>query len=247
ERIEDLLRADGRTELPPLEPALRTGGIGGLPLSFAQERLWILDQLEPGLTAYNIPLAARLIGSLDVAALRAGLAEIVRRHEALRTRFAVRDGQPVQEVLPFAGLDLPVVDVGSLPEALRVARREAARPFDLEQDSLIRTALLRIGEQEHVLLVNLHHIVSDGWSTGVLLRELSALYPAFLAGRPSPLPELPVQYADFAVWQRRWLRGEALERELAFWRRALEGVPELDLPTDRPRRSVTSFAGATRT
>jgi amino acid adenylation domain-containing protein len=243
ERIETLL-ADGRTELPPLLPVSREGEI---PLSWSQERLWILDQLEPGLAAYNIPLSARLTGDLDIEALRASLGEIVRRHEALRTRFTMRGGAPIQEIRPFESLALPVIDAGSEDEALDVARTEAARPFDLERDSLIRALLLRLSGTDHVLLVNLHHIVSDGWSTGVLLRELAALYPAFREGRPSPLSPLPIQYADFAAWQRGWLRGEALERELAFWRRTLEDVPELDLPTDRPRRSVTSFDGGLST
>ncbi|MES1243260.1 MAG: amino acid adenylation domain-containing protein, partial [Acidobacteriota bacterium] len=171
---------------------------------------------------------------------------------ALRTGFGWRDGNPVQEIQYWDEVSLPVADLGGLPaelreaEAMRLARAEAVRPFELEWDPLMRLALLVLGPEEHVLLATLHHIIADGWSLGVLVRELSALYPAVRAGRPSPLPELPVQYADYAVWQRRWMAGEMLDREIAWWRRYLDAAAVLDLPTDRPHRSVASFEGGSR-
>src|SRR5215207_82440 len=194
------------------------------PTSFAQQRLWFLDQLEPGTAAYNIPAAVRLHGALDVAAFGRALTEIVRRHEALRTTFAVRDGQPVQLIHPAGPLELPVTDLGHLgaelreAEARRLAAEEARRPFDLAAGPLLRVQLLRLADDEHVALLTMHHIVSDGWSMGVLVREVAALYEAFAAGRPSPLAELPVQYADYAAWQRERLQGEVLDRQLAYWR-----------------------------
>jgi amino acid adenylation domain-containing protein len=257
---------DPRPELSPAKRALieamlrgrvRSSGIvpraqrDGAPLSFAQERLWFMDRLEPGSTAYSIPMAWRLGGALDVAALERSLGEIVRRHEALRTVFAEVDGSPVQVVAPFGGFTLPVEDLSGLGEADReaaVRRRageEASRPFDLAEGPLFRAALLRLGAQEHVLLLSMHHIVSDAWSSGVLFRELSALYAAYREGRESPLPELPVQYADYAVWQREQLAGEALERQLSYWRERLAGAPELlELPTDHPRPAVQTYRGA---
>ncbi|HLL46214.1 MAG TPA: condensation domain-containing protein, partial [Longimicrobiaceae bacterium] len=245
-RARDLVR--DRSELPPIGPAPREGR---LPLSFAQERLWFLDRLEPGSAVYNIPVAWRLEGALDQAALERSLSEIVRRHEALRTVFAEVDGSPVQVIAPFGGFALPVEDLSGLRGADReaaVRRRageEAARPFDLSAGPLFRAALLRLGEEDHVLLLSVHHIVSDGWSMGVLYRELSALYEAYRGGGESPLPELPVQYADYAVWQREQLEGEVLERHLSYWRERLAGAPELlELPTDRPRPAVQTFRGA---
>ena len=240
-----------RAELPVLPPVVPVERTGALPLSFAQERLWFLDRLEPGSTAYNIPVAWRLGGALDEAALERELSEIVRRHEALRTVFAEVDGAPVQVVAPFGGFTLPVEDLSGLGEADReaaVRRRvgeEAGRPFDLSAGPLFRAALLRLGAEEHVLLLSMHHIVSDGWSMGVLFRELSALYGAYRDGGESPLPELPVQYADYAVWQREQLEGEVLDRQLAYWRERLAGAPELlELPTDHPRPAVQTYRGA---
>ncbi|MGD2147998.1 MAG: condensation domain-containing protein, partial [Anaerolineae bacterium] len=224
---------------------------GALPLSFAQERLWFLDQLEPGNPVYNIPMALRLIGNLDVEALESSLNEIVRRHEVLRTTFVAQGGVPSQAIAPPLSLNLPIRDLEGISgidqetEVQRLATEEAQCPFDLSRGPLLRCALLRLQEQEHVLLSTMHHIVSDGWSRGVFLRELSTLYGAFRAGRPSGLPELPVQYADYAVWQREWLQGEVLEAQLSYWRRQLSGAPTvLDLPTDRPRPAVQSFSGA---
>jgi amino acid adenylation domain-containing protein len=243
-------RIDGaaREPAPPVEPAPRDGP---LPLSFAQERLWFLAQLEAETAAYAVPGALRLRGVLDAAALAGSLAEIVRRHEALRTTFGFVAGRPVQVVAPPGGLDVPVTDLSALPAGEReeamlgLAREQTVRPFDLARGPLFRARLVRLDAEEHVLLLALHHIVSDGWSMGVLFRELSALYAALSRGEPSPLPPLPVQYADFALWQRRRLSDGTLERQLAWWRERLAGAPPLlSLPTDRPRPPVQRFRGA---
>jgi len=234
---------------PPLAPVPRSGE---LPLSFAQQRLWLIDRLVPGNPAYNIPLAVRLDGELSVGLLEKIFTAIVRRHEALRTTFAAGEGGPVQVIHADAQVELPVIDLSGLTErsdleAREIALEEARRPFDLQRGPLLRTLLVRLGAAEHILLLNLHHIVTDGWSMGVLLREITALYDAFSQGRPSPLPELPVQYADFAVWQRDWLQGEVLERQISFWKNQLAGAPQLlELPTDRPRPAVQTFRGASR-
>jgi amino acid adenylation domain-containing protein/non-ribosomal peptide synthase protein (TIGR01720 family) len=230
----------GAATSPAVEPAPRTGP---LPLSFAQQRLWFLDQLDPHSAAYNIPAALRLRGALDAGALARAFAEVVRRHEALRTSFPAEEGEPAQLVqLPPDTWPLPLADLAHQPdpepEARRLAAEEAARPFDLAHGPLLRTALLRLREHEHLLLVTVHHIVSDGWSTGVLVREIAALYEAFSAGRPSPLPELLLQYADFALWQRSWLSAQRLDAQLTFWKERLAGAPTLELPTDRPRSAA---------
>ncbi|HVR98675.1 MAG TPA: amino acid adenylation domain-containing protein, partial [Thermoanaerobaculia bacterium] len=250
-RIDQAWR-EGSVQAPPLERVPRDGE---LPLSFAQERLWFLDQLEPGGTAYNIPAAVRLEGAgLDPGALAGALAAIVARHESLRTTFAMPAGggdRPVQVIASASTVELPWIDLGGIGEAIRESelRRliaaEAARPFDLACGPLLRAALVRLGEGEHVLVLDLHHAAADGWSIGIFVRELAAFYGATLAGRGPDLPELPVQYADYAVWQRRWLAGEVLEQQLAFWRRELAGLPPaLDLPTDRPRPAVAGPRGA---
>ncbi|HEV7514943.1 MAG TPA: amino acid adenylation domain-containing protein, partial [Thermoanaerobaculia bacterium] len=233
---------------PPLRPVPRSRD---LPLSFAQERLWFLEQLDPGSAAYNLPAAVRFTGRLAVPALTGALAGVVARHEVLRTRFITVEGRPVQAVNPVRDWPLPAVDLAALPavaregEARRLARADARRPFDLERGPLFRAALLRLRRQEpeeHVLLLGFHHIVTDGWSMGVFVRELGALYS--VEGCPAPLPPLPVQYADFAVWQREWLAGEVLAAELSWWRERLAGAPAvLDLPTDRPRPAVQGFRG----
>ncbi|HLM54865.1 MAG TPA: amino acid adenylation domain-containing protein, partial [Pyrinomonadaceae bacterium] len=221
------------------------------PLSFAQARLWFMEQLMPGGSAYNLPAALRLSGRLDVDALGRSFDEIVRRHEALRTTFAEEGGQAVQRIAPRLSVPLRVIDLTSLPEAerereaVRLATEEARTPFDLSAGPLARASLLRLAPEEHVLLFTLHHVISDGWSMGVLVRETAALYGAYAAGLPSPLPELEIQYADFAAWQREWLRGEVLEKQLAYWRRKLGGAPPvLELPTDRPRPASQTFRGA---
>ncbi|HET7229673.1 MAG TPA: condensation domain-containing protein, partial [Longimicrobium sp.] len=244
----DALRTAGVAVLPAITPVDRTAP---LPLSFAQERLWFLDRLQPGSAFYNIPAAWRLSGVTDVSALERSLGEIVRRHEVLRTVFREVDGAAAQVVAPFAGFTLPVEDLSALADADRqgaVRRRsaeETARPFDLSAGPLFRATLLRLGDEEHVLLIGMHHIVSDGWSLGVLLRELSALYDAFRQGAGSPLADLPVQYADYAAWQRHVLRGEVLDRQLGWWSERLAGAPALlELPTDRPRPPVQTYRGA---
>ncbi|HEY4590472.1 MAG TPA: amino acid adenylation domain-containing protein, partial [Thermoanaerobaculia bacterium] len=238
-RVEAARRTGAASPAPPLLPVPRDGA---LPLSFAQQRLWFLDQVQPGSPLYNVPAALRVEGPLDAAVLAHALGEVVRRHEALRTVFAAPQGTPVQVIQPAGPFPLPVVDLSALPDgaredlALTLAAAEAGRPFDLARGPLIRCLLLRLGEGDHAVLLTVHHVASDGWSVGRLVREIAALYPAFAAGRPSPLPELPVQYADFALWQRSWLSGDVLEQEIAFWRRQLAGLPPLlDLPTDRPR------------
>ena len=247
------VRAAREAGLPPAPPLVPVPRGGDLPLSFAQQRLWFLDRLEPGSATYNVPLAVRLTGALAVAALRQVFAEVLRRHEALRTTFDLGAGRPVQVIADEVRMELPLFDLAEAPAeareewAGRIAQEEAWHPFDLQRGPLLRLALLRLGEREHLLLVTLHHIVSDGWSTGVLLREIEALYTAFVRAEPSPLPELPLQYADFAAWQRSWLQGEVLEEQLAYWRRQLAGAPALlELPTDRPRPAVqTANGGAT--
>jgi len=243
----------------PSQRITRRKATGPVPLSFAQQRLWFLDQLEPGNPVYNILRAFRLTGPLDVATLEKCLNEIVRRHEALRTTFTTVDGQPVQVITPTLTLrqaqgrllPLAMIDLSDLPETERGAQvqqfaiKEGRRGFDLAQGPLLRTTLLRLGEQEHVFLLVMHHIVSDGWSISVFFRELATLYDAFSMGKPSPLSELPIQYTDFAVWEREWLQGEALETQLAYWRQQLDGSPPiLELPTDYPRCAVQTYRGA---
>jgi amino acid adenylation domain-containing protein len=256
-RVVDDRRADPDSSVaPPLSAAARGEAMRGLPVSFAQARLWFLHQLEPESPAYHLPLALRLAGPLDVAALAAALVEIARRHESLRTRFPAEDGEPTEEIVPIeihAARPLPLIDLKALPptpraaEARRRVAVEAVLPFDLASGPVARAALLRLDPEEHVGLLTQHHIVSDAWSRGVLLSELSALYAAAREGRPSPLAPLPIQYADFALWQREWLRGEVLQRQIDYWRRRLEGIPHvLDLPADRPRPPLQSFRGATR-
>ncbi|NLG50391.1 MAG: non-ribosomal peptide synthetase, partial [Chloroflexi bacterium] len=234
------------------EPGLPEEEVYVFPASYAQQRLWFLDQFEPGSPFYNIPAAVRLSGRLDVAALERTFAEIVRRHETLRTTFDTVEGQPVQVIALEAPFSMPLTDLSHLPaeereaEALRLAAEEARRPFDLTRGPLLRVQLLRLAEQEHIVLLTMHHIISDGWSIGVLVRELGAIYPMFAVGRPSPLPELPIQYADYAAWQQEWLTGDILKEQLDYWRQQLGGaLPVLELPTDRPRPPVSSSRGDT--
>jgi amino acid adenylation domain-containing protein len=227
-----------KERVAPAVPPLVRVAAAEPPLSFAQEPLWFLDQLVPGNPFFNMPSAYRLAGPLDVEALRRAFDEIVERHDVLRTTFPAPGGRPFQRVAPPAPVPLEVEDVGSEEEAQRLAAEEAALPFDLERGPVLRARLLRLGSEDHVLLVTVHHIVADGWSTGVLLRELTALY----AG--GTLPALPVQYADYARWQRQWLEGEVLEAHLRFWQAHLAGAPPaLELPADRPRPDLPSYRG----
>ncbi|HEV2148540.1 MAG TPA: amino acid adenylation domain-containing protein, partial [Longimicrobiaceae bacterium] len=250
--VDALLRAGAGTAAPPVVPVPRDP-LRGLPLSFAQQRLWFIDRLQPGSAAYNIPAAMRIRGALDVGALRRAFTEVVRRHEALRTVLVDEGGEAMQVILPAAPVPLPVLDFSGLAgetrqaEALRRPGEEGRRPFDLSRGPLLRVALARLGEEEWLLCLTMHHVVGDGWSIVVLARELSTLYVAYREGRESPLPELPVQYADYAVWQREWLRGEVLEAQLRYWREQLEGAPPLlELPTDHLRRGGPGAAEASR-
>ncbi|HEX8273216.1 MAG TPA: amino acid adenylation domain-containing protein [Longimicrobiaceae bacterium] len=247
ERVDAAVRAGQGIELPPLA---RAGRDGPLPLSFAQERLWVIDRMDPGGSAYNMPFTLRLRGELDEDALRAALDALVERHESLRTVFPAAEGRPVQLVRPAGGAPFRRESLDGVPaeereaRALAAAAEESWRPFDLAEGPLFRAALFRVAADDHVLVLAQHHAVTDGWSMGVLFRELSALYSALVRGEPSPLAPLPLQYADFAVWQRGWLAGETLERQVAFWRRTLAGAPPLlELPTDRPRPAVQTTRG----
>ncbi|WP_240360975.1 condensation domain-containing protein, partial [Pyxidicoccus caerfyrddinensis] len=231
-------------------PELSAAPVGPrVPLSFAQQRLWFIDQLQPDTATYNVPRLLRLRGPLDASALEHAFSELVRRHESLRTTFHEEAGDAFQLIAPPTPFHLSLVDLAShedrKAEARRLASEEALRPFHLSAGPLLRALLLRLDSREHLLLLNLHHIVSDGWSTGVLVRELSALYRAFAAGQPSPLPQLPLQYAHYAVWQRSWLHGDSLDQQLSWWRQHLQGAPHaLELPTDFSRPPVQSFAGS---
>jgi hypothetical protein len=248
-RITAILQ--GETSLPAsLQAVPRTGQ---MPLSLAQQRLWMVEQFEPDTAAYNIPTAVRLSGPLDVPALERSFNEIVRRHETLRTRFVSDFGQPVQVILPELSINLAVIDLRELPIAerqatiARLANEEVQSPFDLSQCPLLRATLLRSDEEEHVLLLTMHHIISDGWSIEIFMHEMAALYEAFSTGKPHSLPDLPIQYADFAHWQREWLQAGVLEKQLAYWKQRLGGkLPVLKLPTDRPRPAVPASHGATQ-
>ncbi len=243
----------GPAQAEQAAPIPRVGRDRPLPLSFGQQRLWFIHQMDPANTAYNLPRAIRLRGALDADALERTFAEVVRRHEALRTTFRLTgDGHPVQVVEPasfvLSRVSLEGLDDGEREARVRrMARDEAGRPFDLARGPLVRGTLVRLGEGDHVMLVTLHHIVTDGWSLGVMTREATALYDAFAGGRPSPLAPLPLQYPDYAVWQRDRLQGGVLERELEYWTAQLAGAPELlELPTDAPRPPVPTHAGASQ-
>jgi amino acid adenylation domain-containing protein len=248
--VETALRDEAGQRPPTLEPVGRDGPI---PASFAQQRLWFLDQLEPGSPAYNVPAAVRLSGTLDVSALERALNEVVGRHEVLRTTFAAVDGQPLQVIAPSLTVPLPIADLAGIPAPDReaeVARRldeEARRPFDLARGPLIRAGLIRLGDREHVMYLTMHHVVSDGWSIGVLIADVASFYDRSARGVAAPLPDLPIQYADFAAWQRAWLQGDVLQGQLDYWKGQLAGVPTLELPTDRPRPAAPTRRGGIRT
>ncbi|MCY1047782.1 amino acid adenylation domain-containing protein [Corallococcus sp. bb12-1] len=244
-------RAQGQRDgqdVPPLVPVPRDAP---LPLSFAQKRLWVMDRMRPGSPAYNISGALRLKGALDVAVLQRCVDAIVQRHESLRTSFTLDGDEPVQHIHTGLRVPLELVDLSALspqelePAVLAQVMTAAGTSFDLARGPLVRLGLVRLAEDEHVFTLVLHHIVSDGWSRGILVRDLMALYDAFSAGQPSPLPEPTVQYADFATWQRGWLTQDAREAQLTWWRQQLEGAPPaLTLPTDRPRPATQSLRGA---
>ncbi|NVJ08965.1 amino acid adenylation domain-containing protein [Myxococcus sp. AM001] len=219
-----------------------------LPLSFSQQRLWYMDRLEPGNVAYNNAVAFMLSGALDVAALTQAFNAVVARHEALRTTFAQVGADAVQVIAPTLEVPIPLLVAEGASEDVVAswAREEARRPFDLEQGPLLRAMLLRRGDTEHVLLLTLHHIISDGWSAGVMVHEVARLYEAAKTGQPAALPALPVQYADYSVWQLEWMKGPALKSEQDWWREVLTGVPVLQLPTDRPRPAVQTYEGERR-
>ncbi|MEM9491869.1 MAG: condensation domain-containing protein, partial [Myxococcota bacterium] len=234
-------------EQPVIPPAPRTDPI---PLSSAQERLWFIDQLQPNTVAYHVPTGLRLLGPLDVAVLDQCFATLVARHESLRTVFPALRGKPRQQLLSApqswtsAIHDLSSLDDEQSLSAIRTQLQQlVAQPFDLECGPLLRTTLLHVADDEHILLITMHHIITDGWSMGVMVRELSQLYSALVRGQPSPIPALSLQYPDFAVWQREKLRGQRLDSLLAYWRDQLSGVEALRLPTDHPRPAVLSNSG----
>ncbi len=249
-QLVDREMAAGTGLLAP--PIVRVSRDGRLPASFAQQRLWFLDQLEPGSASYNIPTAVRLEGELDVPSLERALNEVVRRHEVLRTSFASEDGVPYQVIAPDFELSLLPIDLTASPasereaESCRLIEAEARRPFDLAVGPMIRAELIRLSNSDHILIVTMHHIASDGWSMGVLIQETAELYEAFRSGQPSPLPEPQLQYADYAVWQRDWLQGDVLQSQLDYWHSQLAGTSLLELPTDRPRLPAMSQRGAER-
>ncbi|MFI3157993.1 MAG: amino acid adenylation domain-containing protein [Methylococcaceae bacterium] len=248
--IESLLSAGQQVQLPAIRQAARDRLP---PLSFAQMRLWLLERISDAGGAYNIPFFLQLEGVLEnEQALERAINEVIRRHDSLRTHFAEHKGVPFQIIEPSLSIALLTRDLSNTPEALREAemtrhlQAQAAPPFDLIKGPLLRAELIRLGQEHHVLLLTFHHIISDGWSMDVFARELSALYGAFSRNQPSPLPELPIQYADYAVWQQEWLQGEPMERLLAYWKVRLSDVPTLELPTDKPRPAIQSFHGKTQ-
>lgn len=247
--LERLLKQENPSQ-PEVQIAARAKDIELLPLSFEQQRLWFVDQLAPGNPAYNSPVAVQLKGPLNVDALRRGLHEITRRHEVLRTTFALRDGQPVQVINPAVELPWSMRDLSDMSAnereivAHRLACEEARHPFDLAQNPMLRVLLLRLHSDHHILVLTLHHIAVDAWSMAVFFRELAALYDAYRHGQPSPLPALSLQYADYALWQRQTLQGAALERLLSYWRQHLANLPTFQIPTDRPRSSTLAHQGA---
>jgi UDP:flavonoid glycosyltransferase YjiC (YdhE family)/alpha-ketoglutarate-dependent taurine dioxygenase len=237
----------------------RQTGVNYFPLSFAQERLWFVDRLEPGNPTYNIFGVVRLTGTLNVSALERAFNAIARRHESLRTTFAVIDDCPVQAIAPTLTFSLPVIELkaegrGQRAEGLidmqksafqQIITAEQEKPFNLSKESLLRVTLLKIEETEHLMLFSMHHIIADGWSMGILIRELTTFYEGFCTGKAVNLPQLPIQYGNFAVWQRQWLQGDVLESQLAYWKQQLKGnLPRLNLPMSRPRPQVPSFRGA---
>ncbi|HEV3202699.1 MAG TPA: condensation domain-containing protein, partial [Bryobacteraceae bacterium] len=234
-----------------LLPLTRNSGRCTYPLSFAQQRFWVMEQFEPGTATYSIPCVRRLRGTVEVGILCASIQEVVRRHEILRTRIALVDGQPVQVVEPGLAVEMPFTDLRSLNaedrqrEVATRKERHERQPFDPGRGPLFRFELVRLDEKEYLLLATFHHMVMDGWSSQLFFRDLTVAYQSALRGKAESLPPLAVQYGDYAVWQRKWLQGETLESQLAYWRRQLADLRPLDLPSDRPRSAVASHRGAT--
>ncbi|MEM8529468.1 MAG: condensation domain-containing protein, partial [Chloroflexota bacterium] len=230
-----------------IEPQPRTSP--HFPLSFAQQRLWLIEQLQPGTAAYNISKAWRLAGSINVATLKTAVQKIVERHEVLRTTFSMIDDQPVQVIMPSLDVPIVTIDLSTVDHDDRettanvVIREEAQRPFSLEQSPLMRVYVIYLSAEEHILLLTQHHIITDGWSLDILNDEFSQLYTGLQEKKAIDLPTLPVQYADYAVWQRQWLQGATLERHLHYWREQLQDAAPLDIPTDFPRPAVQSYRG----
>ncbi|HET8841977.1 MAG TPA: amino acid adenylation domain-containing protein, partial [Ktedonobacteraceae bacterium] len=247
ERLQLLLRQEQESSVPAIVPVPRDQE---LPLSFAQQRLWFLDQLEPGSTAYTIPGAMRLQGRLNRAAFDRALIMIMQRHETLRTTFPVREGQPIQLIAAEPITQLIILDLSALPQqeheivAQQLVQQEAKQPFDLVHGPLLRCSLIQLAPEHQILLLSLHHIISDGWSSGILLRELVKSYTSLQQGEAVALPELPVQYADYALWQREWLQGAVLQQQLDYWKQNLAGLQSLELPTDHPRPAIQTYQGA---
>jgi amino acid adenylation domain-containing protein len=250
EQLEPLVHSQPEQKIPPIEPAPRSGY---LPLSFAQTRLWFLEQLQPNSALYTIPRALQLNGSLNYEALKLALNEIVARHESLRTTFVAQDGTPMQVIASAQTVELPVIDLSQLPEPEQLAqvdyhlKQQVVCPFDLSRDLMLRPSLLRLSDSQHILGIVMHHIASDGWSMGIFLHELAALYNAHVTGVACSLPELPIQYADYAHWQRQWLSSQVLDHQLNYWKQQLADAPPLlELPTDRVRPAVQTVNGATK-
>lgn len=255
DELRQLRRDDARKQRQGGQKICPRGAwTGPIPLSYAQERLWFLDQVGLVGAAYNIPLAFRLSGVLNIEALERSFVELTRRHEILRTNIRVLNGDPHQVIREHASIEIEQVDLSEVNDPLLREQklndrmsREQLFEFNLSEGQLFNLVLMRISEREHVLLVTIHHLISDGWSIGIMFRELGTLYSAYVRNSDSPLPELDIQYADYAIWQRSWLKGDTLKRQLSFWKEMLEGAPpSLQLPLDRPRPARESFKGATR-
>lgn len=245
----EMLRSATKRQNLAIPRASRTQEI---PLSYPQRRLWFFDQLEPNSALYNSPASIEMVGLLDIDALTLALNEIIRRQEALRTIFIANQGQPFQVIVPELTLSIPLIDLGYLDkeqqnkEASRLIHEEACLPFNLAVGPLVRAKLIRLSADHHIFLYNLHHIICDGWSAGVFIREMGTLYEAFHNDKPSPLPELHIQYADFTLWQIQRLQGEFLDRHLEYWKSKLDNLPPpLNLPTNHPRQVISSFLGKT--
>ncbi|MDY6901764.1 MAG: condensation domain-containing protein, partial [Cyanobacteriota bacterium] len=249
-----LLQNTNLTENSTQSTIQRTPRNQDLPLTFAQQRLWFLDQLEPNSPFYNIAKAVRLNGDLNIQVLQQALDAIVVHHEILLTNYISKNGTPIQVVAAPQSVELQIIDLQQYGEIERetqaktILQQESQRPFNLESDMMLRGCLLQLAPEEYVLLLVVHHIASDGWSTGILWEQLTQLYKAFLEGKPNPLTKIPIQYADYAVWQREWLTGEVLEKQLNYWKQQLARAnPVLELPKDNPRPPVQTYNGATTT